>query len=162
MGCVGIAVSLRRVGAAAAAARPPARGPAVPADRDHLGLPLRGRPLRDRYVLRLSALDRIVHFLVLGVFAAAMFLFAVDREALSQTFYRVLDAVQGGVCGLNGQSGGGTLGELQKSFAAKTLDPMDVGLIIAEYAVLEGSKRSGCGRGDVRRSTAPSWRPLCC
>lgn len=77
-------------------------------------LPLRGRPLRDRYVLRLIALDRIVHVLVLGVLAAAVFLFAADRTALSQTFYRVLDAVQGGVGGPNGQNGGGILGELQK------------------------------------------------
>jgi hypothetical protein len=38
-------------------------------DRDHVELPLRGRPLRDRYVLRLIALDRVVHFLVLGVLA---------------------------------------------------------------------------------------------
>jgi hypothetical protein len=59
-------------------------------------------------VLRLIALDRVVHFLVLGVLAAAVFLFAADREALSQTFYRVLDAVQGGVGGPTGQGGGGT------------------------------------------------------
>src|SRR6478672_13174931 len=39
-------------------------------DRAHIQLPLRGRALRDRYVLRLIALDRIVHFLVLGVLAA--------------------------------------------------------------------------------------------
>src|SRR6476646_10419536 len=56
-------------------------------DCTHFQLPLRGRPLRDRYILRLIALDRIVHFLVLGVLAAAVFLFAADREALSRTFY---------------------------------------------------------------------------
>src|ERR1700678_1973780 len=34
--------------------------------RDDITLPLRGKPLRDRYVLRLISLERVVHFLVLG------------------------------------------------------------------------------------------------
>lgn len=37
---------------------------------DHT-LPLRGRPLRERYVLGLIALDRAVHFVVLAVLAVA-------------------------------------------------------------------------------------------
>src|ERR1700761_8632415 len=40
----------------------PAR--ASPPQRSEVRLPLRGRPLRDRYVLRLVALDRVLHFLV--------------------------------------------------------------------------------------------------
>jgi uncharacterized membrane protein (DUF2068 family) len=116
-------------------------------DREHIALPLRGRPLRDRYVLRLIALDRVVHFLVLGVLAAAVILFAANREALSQTFYRVLDAVQGGVGGPTGQGGGGILGELQKAFAAKPSTLWIVGLIIAGYALLEGLEAMGLWRG---------------
>ncbi len=116
-------------------------------DRDHIELPLRGRPLRDRYVLRLIALDRIVHFLVLGVLAAAVFLFAADRAALSQTFYRVLDAVQGGVGGPNGQGGGGILGELQKAFAAKPSTLWIVGVVLAGYALLEGVEAVGLWMG---------------
>lgn len=116
-------------------------------DRDHIELPLRGRPLRDRYVLRLIALDRIVHFLILGVLAAAVFLFAADREALSQPFYRVVDAVQGGVGGQSGQGDGGILGELQKAFAAKPSTLWIVGLIIAGYALLEGLEAIGLWRG---------------
>jgi uncharacterized membrane protein (DUF2068 family) len=116
-------------------------------DRDHIELPLRGRPLRDRYVLRLIALDRIVHFLVLGVLAVAVLLFAANREALSQTFYRVLDAVQGGVGGPTGQSGGGILGELQKAFTAKPSTLWILGGIIAGYALLEGLEAVGLWRG---------------
>ncbi|MCU1664586.1 MAG: hypothetical protein JWR58_4651 [Pseudonocardia sp.] len=115
-------------------------------DRAHIELPLRGRALRDRYVLRLIALDRLVHFLVLGVLAAAVFLFAADRAALSQTFYRVLDAVQGGVGGPNGQNGGGILGELQKAFAAKPSTLWIVGLVLAGYALLEGVEAIGLWR----------------
>ena len=102
-----------------------------------------GRPLRDRHVLRLIALDRVVHFLVLGVLAAAVFLFATNRDALSQTFYRVLDAVQGRVGGPTGEGGGGLLGELQKAFAAKPSTLWIVGLILACYALLDrGSAKS--------------------
>ena len=116
-------------------------------DRDHIALPLRGRPLRDRYVLRLIALDRVVHFLVLGVLAAAVFLFAVNRDALSQTFYRILDAVQGGVGGPSGESGNGVLGELQKAFVARPSTLWLVGVVIAAYALLEGLEAVGLWRG---------------
>jgi len=115
-------------------------------DRAHIQLPLRARPLRDRYILRLIALDRIVHFLVLGVLAAAVFLFVADRATLSQTFYRVLDAVQGGVGGPNGQDGGGILGELQKAFAAQPSTLWIVGLVLAGYALLEAVEAVGLWR----------------
>lgn len=122
--------------------------PAAPArthlpDRSEIILPLRGRPLRDRYVLRLIALDRLLHFLVLGVLAVAVFLFAANRVALSQTFYRILDAVQGGVGGPNGQAGGGILQELRRAFAAKPSTLLFVGLALAGYAVLEGVEAVG-------------------
>jgi hypothetical protein len=68
----------------------------LPARAD-IQLPLRGRPLRDRYVLRLIAVNRFVHFLVLGALSTAVLLFAVDRASLSHTFYKILDAVQGTV-----------------------------------------------------------------
>jgi uncharacterized membrane protein (DUF2068 family) len=112
-------------------------------ERSEIALPLRGRPLRDRYVLRLIALDRLVHFLVLGTLATAVFLFTVDREALSPTFYRVLDAVQGGVGGPNGQGGGGILRELQRAFAAKASTLWLVGCALAGYALLEGVEAVG-------------------
>jgi uncharacterized membrane protein (DUF2068 family) len=112
-------------------------------ERSEITLPLRGRPLRDRYVLRLIALDRLLHFLVLGTLAVAVFLFTADRAALSQTFYRVLDAVQGGVGGPSGQGGGGILRELQRAFAAKSSTLWLVGWVLAGYAVLEGVEAVG-------------------
>lgn len=112
-------------------------------ERSEITLPLRGRPLRDRYVLRLIALDRLLHFLVLGALAVAVFLFAADRAALSHTFYRILDAVQGGVGGPSGQGGGGILRELQRAFAAKSSTVWFVGWVLAGYAVLEGVEAVG-------------------
>jgi uncharacterized membrane protein (DUF2068 family) len=122
--------------------------PAAPArehlpDRSEIILPLRGRPLRDRYVLRLIALDRLVHFLVLGLLAVAVLLFAADREALSDTFYRVLEAVQGGVGGPNGHAGGGILRALERAFAAKSSTVRLVGWALAGYALLEGIEAVG-------------------
>jgi uncharacterized membrane protein (DUF2068 family) len=112
-------------------------------DRSEITLPLRGRPLRDRYVLRVIALDRLVHFVVLGVLAVAVFLFAANRVALSHTFYQILDVVQGGVGGPNGQAGGGILQELRRAFAAKPSTLLLVGLVLAGYAVLEAVEAVG-------------------
>src|ERR1035438_6634958 len=52
--------------------------------RDDITLPMRGKPLRDRYVLRLISLERVVHFLVLGALAAAVLLFARSEEHTSE------------------------------------------------------------------------------
>ena len=59
-----------------------------PPAREEISLPLRGRPLRDRYVLRLIAIDRVLHFLVLSALAAAIFLFASNKAALNADFTR--------------------------------------------------------------------------
>jgi len=44
-----------------------------PPSREEITLPLRGKPLRNRYVLRLIAVDRLVHFLALGGLATVVF-----------------------------------------------------------------------------------------
>lgn len=119
----------------------PARG--VPPDRAEITLPLRGRPLRDKYVLRLIAVDRMVHFVVLAVLATAVLLFAERREHLRGTFYRVVDALQNGVGGPSGRSGHGLLGELDRAFAAHTSTLWAIGLVLAAYAVLEGVEAVG-------------------
>ena len=54
-----------------------------PPSREQISLPLRGRPLRDRYVLRLIAVDRLIHFVVLSALAAALFFFATNKAALN-------------------------------------------------------------------------------
>ena len=112
-------------------------------ERSAIMLPLRGRPLRDRYVLRLIAVDRLVHFVLLGALAVGVFVFIADRAALSPTFYRVVDAVQGGVGGPNGHSGGGIFRELQRAFAAKESTLWLVGSVLAGYALLEGIEAVG-------------------
>src|SRR5205809_18550 len=58
----------------------PTRG--HPPDRAHIELPLRGRPLRDKIVLRAIAIDRAIHFVVLGLLAGAIFILAAHRDQL--------------------------------------------------------------------------------
>lgn len=115
--------------------------------REDIQLPLRGRALRDRYVLRLIAVDRILHFVVLAALAVAVFVFAAKRDAFSATFYRILDAVQNGVGGPGGQSGSGLLDELNKAFTASSTSLLLIGLVLSAYAVLEGAEAVGLWHG---------------
>jgi uncharacterized membrane protein (DUF2068 family) len=110
---------------------------------DEIEVPSRGKPLRDRYVLRLIALDRIVHFAVLAVLALGIFVFAREQQALSGEFFRIMDAVQGAVGGRTGASGQGMLGELTKAFSTSQSTLWLTGAVVAAYAVLEGVEAVG-------------------
>jgi uncharacterized membrane protein (DUF2068 family) len=116
-------------------------------DRDEITLPLRGRPLRDRWVLRLIALDRVLHCLVLAILAAAVFVFVDDRAALRTPFFRIADAMQAGVGGPTGTAGTGILGELERAFAARPSTLVLAGVVLTGYAVLEGLEAVGLWRG---------------
>ena len=116
-------------------------------DRDAITLPLRGQALRDRWVLRLIAVDRALHCLVLAMLAVAVLLFVDDRAELSATFFRVADAVQGGLGGRTGPAGTGVLGELARAFAARRSTLVLLGLVLAGYAALEGAESVGLWRG---------------
>jgi uncharacterized membrane protein (DUF2068 family) len=126
-------------------ALPPPEHPArkYPPERDEIVLPLRGKPLRDRYVLRLIAVDRILHFLVLSALAAAVFLFASDRAALDAEFTRILNDLQGGVGGPAANSNHGIVHDLQYLFAVRIQNLYLAGTAIAAYALLEGVEAIG-------------------
>lgn len=78
--------------------------PSIPArrrmpSRDEIELPPRGKALRDKIVLRVIAVDRAFHFLILAILAVAVFLIASHEQQLRNDFYRVLADIQGGVEG---------------------------------------------------------------
>lgn len=127
---------------------PPDR-PAVkyPPGRDEVALPLRGRPLRDRYILRLIAIDRLIHFLVLSALAAAVFLFASNKAALNAEFTRILKDLQGGVGGPVNASRSGIVHDLRRLFAVSINNLYLVGVAIAAYAALEGAEAVGLWLG---------------
>jgi uncharacterized membrane protein (DUF2068 family) len=120
-----------------------------PPERDEIELPLRGRPLHDRIVLRLIAIDRVVHFLVLGLLGIAVLLFASDRASLKAAYYRILAAIQGGVAGGPVQTSGhvGILHELDKLFTFSEGTLHLVGIALLAYAVLEGVEAIGLWLG---------------
>jgi uncharacterized membrane protein (DUF2068 family) len=124
---------------------PPPRQPtaATLPEPGDIELPARGKVLRDRYVLRLIALDRLAHFLLLGALAIGVFVFARKRTELSGLFYRILDAAQNGVGGASGTAGRGLVGELSKAFQARSSTLVLIGLALAAYAVLEGVEAVG-------------------
>lgn len=120
---------------------------AHPPDRDEIELPLRGRPLRDRYVLRLIALDRAIHVVVLSALAAAIFVFVTHRSELQQAVYRIIADFQGTVGGPAHNVHRGFLGELDKvvSLRPRTLEV--AGAFVTGYAVLEGVEMVGLWYG---------------
>ncbi len=127
----------------------PPQGPSrrYPPERAEVALPLRGRPLRDRYVLRLVAVDRLLHFLVLSALAAAIFLFASNRAALNADFTRVLNYVQGGLGGPVNESNHGIVHDLQRLFAFSITNLYLAGTAVAVYALMEGTEAVGLWLG---------------
>jgi len=118
-----------------------------PPERSEVRLPLRGRPLRDRYVLRLVALERLLHFVVLSALAAAVFLFASNRAALNADFTRVLKYMQGGLGGPITDTHHGIVNDVQHLFSFSITNLYLAGAAIAAYAVMEGVEAVGLWLG---------------
>lgn len=120
----------------------PRRPPAEPTrqdvpSRDEIPLPLRGPLLRDRYVLRLIALDRAVHVTLLVALAFVIFFFAGDHASLQRDYSQIVEAF-----------GGPTkthsfLGRFQHYFniAPRSLDEAGAGIVA--FAVLEAVEMVG-------------------
>ena len=127
---------------------PPAE-PSVPYPprREDVMLPLRGRALRDRYVLRLIALDRVLHFLVLTALAVALFLFARNRAVLNEDFTRILNDLQGGFGGPVNNSSHGIVHDLRRLFAVNITNLYLLAAAAAAYAALEGTEAVGLWLG---------------
>jgi uncharacterized membrane protein (DUF2068 family) len=113
----------------------------VPPERDQVIVPLRGKALRDKFVLRLIAIDRALHFVVLAVVAAAVFVFAARQQQLKGTAYKVLSDIQSGLGGR--PRGHGLLYDARKLFSVQTGTLVKIGLVIAAYAALEGAEAVG-------------------
>ncbi|MEA2458716.1 MAG: hypothetical protein QOC95_1688, partial [Thermoleophilaceae bacterium] len=112
--------------------------------REDLELPLRGRPLRDRIVLRVIAVDRALHFLVLALLGLAILLFASRQDQLRGNFYKVATEIQRGLGGGPVQSEKvGILGELNKLFSLRSSTLHLVGAAVLGYAALEGIEAVG-------------------
>ncbi len=116
-----------------------------PPEREEIEIPLRGKALRDRVVLRLIALDRVFHFVILVLLGVAAIAFAGNEHSLRDAYYRVLTALQGGVAGGPVQSTGhvGILHEFDKLFTLRASTLRTAGIVLLAYGVLEGAEAIG-------------------
>ncbi len=116
-----------------------------PPARDEIVIPDRGKALRDKIVLRLIALDRVLHFLILVSLGIAVLLLSRHEHAAHKEFERVLAAIQGGVAGGPVQTTGrvGFIGELDKLFSLQAHTLRTVGIALLAYGLLEGTEAVG-------------------
>jgi uncharacterized membrane protein (DUF2068 family) len=114
-----------------------------PPERDQIELPLRGKPLRDKLVLRLIAIDRAFHFLVLGGLGTIVLLFAADRQALRDTFYKVIADLNGGVTSGQSHATHGLLHDVDAAFTTSSAHLHLLGAVLLAYAAVEGIEAVG-------------------
>ncbi len=122
--------------------------PASPARRfppepDEIELPLRGKPLRDKIVLRLIAIDRAFHLVVLSALGVLVLVFAADRGALRDTFYKVVADLQGGVSSGQAHATHGLLHELDDAFTTSSSHLHLLGAVLLVYGAIEGVEAVG-------------------
>lgn len=109
--------------------------------RDEVELPARGPALRDRYVLRLIAVDRAVHVLVLGSLAVVLFVFAQHNGSLHRDYVDIMNDLSGGNPGESQVRG--ILGYLGQAFKYSPHRLVQLGLAVTGYAALEACEMIG-------------------
>jgi len=114
-----------------------------PPERDEIELPLRGRPLREKIVLRLIAIDRAFHFFVLGAFGVLVLVFAADRGTLRHTFYKVAADLQGGVAFERSHATHGVWHDLYDAFTTSSSHLHLLGAVLLAYSAVEGIEAVG-------------------
>jgi uncharacterized membrane protein (DUF2068 family) len=116
-----------------------------PPGRDEIEVPPRGVALRDKIVLRLIAVDRVIHFLILVSLGIALLVLSRHQHAAHIDFDRVLSALQTGVAGGPVQTTGrvGIIGELNKVFSLQSHTLRTVGIALLLYGLLEGVEAVG-------------------
>jgi uncharacterized membrane protein (DUF2068 family) len=113
-----------------------------PPDRAELELPLRGRALRDKIVLRLIAVDRALHFVVLGVLAGLAFTLASHRAKLTHLIDRLNAFFYGSRTNSNATPHG-LPHEIERLLTLNVNTYRLIGLAAAAYALLEGAEAYG-------------------
>jgi uncharacterized membrane protein (DUF2068 family) len=126
-----------------ALARPEQPARRYPPEREEIELPLRGKPLRDKIVLRLIALDRAFHFVILTSLGVLVLAFAADRATLRDTFYKVVADLQGGVSSGQAHATHGLLHELDNAFTTSSSHLHLLGGVLLAYGAVEAIEAVG-------------------
>jgi uncharacterized membrane protein (DUF2068 family) len=116
-----------------------------PPHRGEIVVPKRGKALRDRVVLRLIAVDRAFHFVVLVLLGLGVLLFAAHEATLRNAYYNILADLQRGVGGGPVQDSGhvGILRDLDRLFSLRSGALREVGAGLLGYGLLEGIEAVG-------------------
>jgi uncharacterized membrane protein (DUF2068 family) len=122
---------------------PPPESPARehPPSRGEIELPLRGKPLRDKIVLRIIAVDRALHFLGLGLLGVAILVFSANRADLRRTVLKVVNDLGGDTSG--GRAGHGLAHEIDLLFSLQSSRLHLFAAIALAYAAVEGLEAIG-------------------
>jgi len=110
--------------------------------REEITLPTRGRALRDKVVLRLIALDRALHFLILGSLAALAFTLASHRGKIVSLVDR-LNVLFFGTRSGTATHPHGLTHELERLATLNVTTFRLIGAAAAAYALLEGAEALG-------------------
>jgi uncharacterized membrane protein (DUF2068 family) len=89
------------------------------------------------------AVDRFVHFVVLGLLAAAVLIFRQNQRVLDSYWVGILRNLQAAAGGPVRDTSAGLVGELNKLFQITSAHLLLTGLVLAGYAVLEGVEAIG-------------------
>jgi uncharacterized membrane protein (DUF2068 family) len=113
-----------------------------PPGTDEVKLPRRGRALRDLIVLRLIAIDRAFHFVLLAALAIGILVFASHRTQL-QRFVDRLDTAFYGSGASARHPAHGLLHDLERLVTLDVTTLRLIALAAGAYALLEGAEAFG-------------------
>lgn len=114
--------------------------PSVPA-RSDVEVPRRGPLLRDRYLLRLIALERLVHVVVFWSLAVAAFVLAGHRRGALSGFTRLMTAFYGGSA--TAATSRGLFAEIRRLLQVTPAHLAEAGGVLALYGLLEAVEAGG-------------------
>ena len=110
-------------------------------DRDEIEIPARGPMLRDKYVLRLIAVDRAIHVIVLSTLAIILYTFARHDASLHRDYVNIMSDLSGTTPGESQVRG--ILGYLGRAFKYSPARLIQLGLLVTAYAALEATEMVG-------------------
>jgi uncharacterized membrane protein (DUF2068 family) len=116
-----------------------------PPPRDQIELPLRGKPLRDKVVLRVISVTRAFHFVVLVALGLLVLVFAADRQTLRHSFYKALVDLQGGVAASQTHTHG-LWHDLNEAFTTSSSHLRLLAVVLLVYGLVEGVEAVGLWR----------------
>ncbi|WCO65797.1 DUF2127 domain-containing protein [Iamia majanohamensis] len=110
---------------------------------DEVEVPLRGRALRDRYVLKLIALERVLHVVFFAVVGVVLLFVARHRDVLDEDFRHIVSDLQSG----GSVEGTGIVAEVGKFFSFSYSSLYLLAVVSLTYAAFEAVEAVGLWLG---------------